>query len=395
MTRRIGSAERRARLGVRHRLAADAKADTPEQVAAGLVALHATDPATVYLAAAARLRAPRVADVERALYDDRTLIRLLGMRRTVFVVPAEVAPVVQAACTDEIAKTERRRLVEHLGTQGHPDNVADAQRWLNEVAESTVSMLAARGTATAQQLGEDEPRLRQRLIMAKGKSYEAIANVSSRVLGVLAAEGRIVRGRPRGSWLSTQYHWSTTDAWLPGARRPWTAEAARVELARRWLRAFGPAQVADLRWWAGWTAGVTKKILAELGPVEVDLDGAPGLLLADDVARVPAPDPWIALLPALDPTAMGWFERDFYLGEHRAALFDRSGNIGPTVWCDGRIIGGWAQRADGEVVCRMLADIGAEATAAVGAEAARLTDWMGDVRVIPKFRTPLERELTN
>ncbi len=92
---------------------------------------------------------------------------------------------------------------------------------------------------------------------------------------------------------------------------------------------------------------------------------------------------------------MGWQERAWYLGEHRASCFDRSGNIGPTVWCDGRIVGVWAQRkASGEVVVRRLEDVGAEAASAIGAEAARLQDWIGDVRVTPRFRTPLERELS-
>jgi hypothetical protein len=100
------------------------------------------------------------------------------------------------------------------------------------------------------------------------------------------------------------------------------------------------------------------------------------------------------LLPALDPAPMGWQERTWYLGAHRAACFDRSGNIGPTVWSDGRIVGGWAQRKDsGEVVVRLLEDIGAEAEAAVHAEAQRLRAWVGDARVTPRFRTPLEREL--
>jgi hypothetical protein len=76
-------------------------------------------------------------------------------------------------------------------------------------------------------------------------------------------------------------------------------------------------------------------------------------------------------------------------------LFDRSGNIGPTVWVDGRIVGGWGQRTpDGDLVVRLLEDIGAEADAAVEEEAARLADWLGGVRVTPRFQTPLQRELT-
>lgn len=127
--------------------------------------------------------------------------------------------------------------------------------------------------------------------------------------------------------------------------------------------------------------------------MEVDLDGEPGVVLADDLEPVAEPAPWVALLPALDPTAMGWAARDWYVGGHREALFDRSGNIGPTVWSDGRVVGAWAQRASGEVVTRLFEDVGSDKAAAVEREAAGLTEWLGEVRVIPRFRTPAERDL--
>jgi hypothetical protein len=92
---------------------------------------------------------------------------------------------------------------------------------------------------------------------------------------------------------------------------------------------------------------------------------------------------------------MGWKDRSWFLGGHAPALFDRSGNIGPTIWWDGRIVGGWAQRKDGEVVCRLLEDAGADAQAAIAAQVERLTPLLGAARVTPRFRTPLERELTS
>jgi len=149
----------------------------------------------------------------------------------------------------------------------------------------------------------------------------------------------------------------------------------------------------NLKWWTGWPLGQVRTALTEIDPIEVDLDGVAGIVLPGD-EDVPEPEPWIALLPALDATPMGWAERSWYLGPHQGALFDRNGNIGPSVWCDGRIVGGWAQRRDGEVVVRLLEDVGAETAAAVNTAAAGLTAWIGPVRVMPRFRTPLERELS-
>ncbi|HZO69226.1 MAG TPA: winged helix DNA-binding domain-containing protein [Kribbellaceae bacterium] len=386
--------ERWARLGLRQCLAPPVRAADPLALATALVALHATDPATVHLAAAARLPDLSVAAVERALYDDRVLLRMLGMRRTMFVVPVDLAPVVQSACTAQIAVRERKLLVRHLAEAGIAADPVAADVWLKEVEDATVAALTARGTATAAELGEDVPRLRERLAMATGKAYAAQPFVTNRVLFQLGAQGRIVRGRPRGSWLSSQYHWSPAEQWLPGGPADVPPDEARAELARRWLAAFGPGTPTDLRWWAGWTATQAKQALAAVGAVEVALDGGPGYLLPDDVEPVAAPEPWVALLPALDPTPMGWKERDWFLGDHAAALFDLTGNIGPTVWADGRIIGGWAQRPDAEVVFRLLEDLGAETEQAVTAEAARLTRWLDGIRVTPRFGTPLQRELS-
>ena len=110
--RRLDVDERRARLGMRHLLAAPGGG--PVEAARAVVALHASDPATVHLSAAARSREPDVAAAERALYEDRALIRMRGMRRTMFVVPDDLAPAIQASSTDAIAARERTRLVTRL-----------------------------------------------------------------------------------------------------------------------------------------------------------------------------------------------------------------------------------------------------------------------------------------
>ena len=88
--RLITDEERRHRLAVRHHLAPKARISDVTRLASDLVGLHGSDPATIYLSAAARLkkRSDAVPKLERALYDDRTLVRTLCMRRTMFVVPA-------------------------------------------------------------------------------------------------------------------------------------------------------------------------------------------------------------------------------------------------------------------------------------------------------------------
>ena len=325
------------------------------------------------------------------MYDARSLVRVLGMRRTMFVLPVELMPVVQAACTQAIAAVERRRTVQFLGLAGLD---GDLEAWLAEVEDATVAELARRGEALSTELSAAEPRLALQIRFAEGKSYAGSQSVASRVLPLLAAHGRVVRGRPRGSWTSSQYRWSTVEAWLPAGVPELKPDEARVELARAWLRAFGPAPVADLKWWSGWTLGQTRSTLATLGPVEVDLDGEPGVALADDLEPTPPPEPFAAFLPGLDPTVMGWQARGWFLGAHKESLFDSNGNAGPSVWWEGRIVGGWAQRKDGEIAVQLLEDVGADAAAAIDAEAARLRDWMGPVRVTPRFRTPVERALT-
>jgi Winged helix DNA-binding domain len=396
MTPRISVRDRRARLGLRHRLALGsqpaAQPSGPAEVAASLVAVHGTDPSSVYLGILARLAGGDVADVERALYQDRTLIRLLGMRRTVFLATLDNAALIQAACARAVAARERRKLLGYLADSELPGDVAD---WLAEVEQAALGALAARGEATAAELAGDDARLRTQIVLSRGKAYEGRQNVASRVLFLLAAQGQVVRGRPRGSWASHQYRWSPMQLWCPGGLDGWPTEAAEVELARRWLQAYGPATPDDLRWWAGWGKTQLSRVLTELKPAEVDLDGVPGIALAGDLAPAPEVEPWAALLPGLDSTPMGWQQRDWFLGEHGPRLFDQSGNIGPTIWWDGRIVGGWAQARSGEIVCRFLEDAGSAAAAAVEAAAERLAGLLGGVRLSARARgrTWLEQEL--
>jgi hypothetical protein len=393
--------ERRARLALRHHLVPAARAGSTLDVAHSLVAVHSTDPASVVLGCMARTGGD-VASVEQALYEDRSVVRMLGMRRTVFVVPASDVGIVHAACTQAIAVQQRRNLIHLIEEAGI---ATDGGAWLERVEGDTMAALVQRGEALGQELSEAVPELRTQVSYGdETKKWAGATALTSRVLFVLAAEGRIVRGRPRGSWISSQHRWVPREVWLGGddPKAEPAVGQAQAELAERWLASYGPATAADLKWWTGWTMGETKRALAALGAVEVTLEGGagPGFVLRDDedllTAIAPGDlEPWAALLPALDSTVMGWADREWFLGDkaQRAPLFDRSGNVGPTVWWDGRVVGAWAQRKDGEIAIALLRDVGTDAAVAIDELADRLRQSTGDVRVTPRFRTPLEREL--
>ena len=392
--RRISDDERRARLATRHHLAPSARLTDVVQLADDLVGFHATDPASVFLSAAARMRNPAktVAALERALYDERSLVRTLCMRRTMFVVPLDVVPIVQAACTDPLVPIERRKLVQLLEEQGV---ARDGAQWLRKVEAETLAVIEARGEATGAELSKAVPGLREQLSFGEGKTWAGTVGVSTRLLFLLSTEQRVVRGRPKGSWTSSQYRWSPMRAWLPEGIPKLPADIARAELVRRWLATYGPATTNDVKWWTGWSLKLTKEALASVDAVEVELDGGTGWVVSGDDRPARAPQPWVALLPPLDPATMGWQQRGWYLGAHGPLLFDRNGNAGPTVWSDGRIIGGWAQRKSGDVVFELLEDVGREVFRAVEQAGADLERRLGDVRVLSRFPTPLQKRLTS
>jgi hypothetical protein len=386
--RRFSDQARRARAADRLMARAGGVADVVDR----LVAVHATDPATVYLAIAARLADPAepgdaVSAVEQELYArPARLTRMLAMRRTMFVVRRSFAPEVYAAAGRRVAVKLRGDLLAFLAEGGGWDAA-----WLDEVEAEVAAALTAHPESSGAQLSKLVPRLREQVVVARGKPYEATQNVASRIIRTMAAEGRIERCTPAGSWTSGQFRWALAEP-LPEV----PAEPARAALAEAWLRAYGPGTEADLKWWTGWTLGETRKALAAVGAEAVVLDdGATGYVLPGDAeAAEAAQAPAVRLLPALDPAAMGWRERGWFLPPDHEQLFDRTGNIGPTVWWGGQVIGGWAQRADGTIAWRRLSPSYPAADPHVAAAANGLASTLDAARLTPRFRTPLERALS-
>ncbi len=379
MTDLISDDERRARLARRHLLV-----DPTDDVVAitdALVAVHSSDPATVYLTYWSRLREPSVEAVDAALFGSGRLLRHHGMRRTLWVTTLPVARAVHSSTTLDLVTAEHRRQVKDLTAAGVPDPEA----WIAEAGALIVAALAEHGPLSARELGRVLPDLSRKVELAAGTSYAVVAAAHTRLLTLLGFEGRIVRERATGSWVASEYRWT-----LPAGDLALDAvepRAAAAALAASYVARYGPVTTEDVSWWAGWTKARTRQALADARVREVRVSTGPAWVAADD--ETPAdPGPWVAVLPSLDATSMGWWGRAWYLPPTSWDAFDMGqgvGNAGPTIWVDGRIVGAWAQRPDGELVTHYFEAVAAARRREVDERLKDVRGWVGSRVVRARF----------
>ncbi|MEO0494021.1 MAG: winged helix DNA-binding domain-containing protein [Actinomycetota bacterium] len=388
---RITTAERRRRLAERHRLIPAGRTDDPVVITDDLVTLHSSDPATVHLSCLVRMVDPSIVTVERALYDDRSLVRHHAMRRTIWVMTRRTARLAHAAATLKIAKGERKKNIQAVEKAGQAD---DPEAWWDAASAEIAAHLAEVGSRSARAIGLELPHLAVPLEYGTAKHY-ATLNAHSKILQGGGFDALFTRGAPTGIWTSSEYLWNATEAFLGEPIAGLDTRTAAAELVEHYLRRFGPATETDLRWWFGETATLVRNALADIGAVEVALDGdTTGWVVAGDVDDATEPEPWLRLLPGLDATPMGWKERDWYLDPgHVNRLFDRFGNVGPTIWADGQIVGGWVQRPDGTIVHELLAAISDDHHDLLTEGVADLERVLDGVQVKPRFPSKNQKEL--
>ncbi len=247
---RIEVAERRARLARRHRLAAGLRAADVVAAVRSIVCLHGTDPSTIYMSAWARVDDMSRADLDRALYEDRSLIKHMAMRRTLFVFPREILGAAQAGASQRVAGAERRRLVKEVEQVGLQK---DGERWLAAASKQVLEALSDGREATASELRREIPALEGSMTYGEGKSWGGKVSVGPRVLTILSASGLIVRASNDGAWTASRPRWASMGSWLGTPLEPPPEADGLAALIERWLRAFGPGTEADLKWWLGST----------------------------------------------------------------------------------------------------------------------------------------------
>ena len=376
------------------------------QVTRDIVALHATSATSPYLSRWARMDAFQHDMLEEALYERRELAKVLCMRVTMHAVPSDEVSLFVQACQAYVEKRTppRFRGAGLLVLAGLcPEEDADAL--LNDLHRRVLDVLAERGSCTAQEISKKVPEFKAKIRHDVGKPYEGEFSIGSRLVNDMAAQGLIIRARPRGTWRSNLHEYAAFSDWLPDVDlASVTPQEARAWLVRRYLDGFGPATLDDVQWWTVFTKGDVKKALKAAQPslVEVAIEGLGDgyLMLADDAQRLrefAAPDaPYVFFLPSLDPYIMGYRDRRRFLAqEHYDKVFDRSGNALPTVWANGGVVGAWGQRKeDGRIVHGRFEPVSAAEHALLDGEAQRLEAFLGGDPISPAFfHTPFTRAL--
>ncbi len=381
---------RRARIGRRHGLAPDHRFDTIDAATTAMTAWHATESTTPYLSLRARVGSLTVEDVSAAIYDERSIVRVMAMRRTLWIVDRDLVPAVAGSAGRRVADAQRRgtakEAIELSETLG-PD-------WIETASARIVECLTGR-ELSARQLREELPEFGGTFTAAPGTKWSTDVPTMTRLLVILSASGDIVRGGNDGHWRISKPLWTSMASWLGEPMIPTSSEAGYTEIVRHLLWTFGPVNEDDLVWWLGGTKGTVRAALAAVSALTVVLDdGTTGWLLPDDTADLEVAaeaERWVALLPTLDPTTMGWHGRGraFYLDPaHTPYLFDRAGNGGSTVWVDGRIVGCWVQDADERVQLILMEAISDDARRRLDVEVARLDEFLRGEHITNVFASP-------
>jgi hypothetical protein len=386
--RLIDDAERRARMARRHALAPQHRVADAQAATRAMTVLHATEPATPYLSLFARIDSFTRADLEESLFESKSLVKQLAMRRTLFVFPRELLRAAVSSPSARVAQQESSKLATDLERNQVTD---DGARWLATARKAVLRRLAGGAELGAKELREGLVELAGKVSLYEHKPYGAVLHVAPRVLTWLSAAGDVVRGRNGGHWRISRPLWARMADWLGAPLGRCEVREGYAELVGRYLRTFGPVTERDLVWWFGATKGTMRQALSDLNAVAVRLERTQtGWVLPDDVDPEPPVESWAALLPALDPTPMGWKDRDFYVEPDFApAVFDWAGNVGTTAWWDGRIVGAYVQDDAGRIELIVPRAPGRKGRAALQAEAERLGDWLDGEKVSALYKSPL------
>jgi len=351
----------RLHLRAQHLAPQNCQATGVAQVVKAVCGVQAQDAAAAALSVRVRCAGLVATDVERALVQERTIVRTWCMRGTLHLIAAEDLGWLLAYLGPVFIRAGRGRRAE-LGLDD--ETAARAVLALRELLEESgplareeiVERLAARGIRLA---GQARPHL----------------------LGLAALEGVICPGPNRGH----EPTYVLISDWIdPGPAR--TPEEARAELAVRYLSAYAPAAPEDFAAWSGLPLGEARAAWRQIADrlIEVEAGEAPAWMLRSQrewLDELAPPPPVVRLLPGYDTYLLGYRSRDRILApEHAKRIFPGGGLLRPALLVDGRVRGAWRvnrRRAGIDVIVKPFEDLGADVRLGLEAEVLDLAHFLG------------------
>lgn len=276
-------------------------------------------------------------EVDRALYHDKSLIKLWCMRGTLHLLPTEDLPTYWKAV---------------MGYQ-----LGEWRRWLRRTGRLRPQQERDRLHARLLEALEEGPLTRNEL-SARLPHFVPQSGASWGVdLKELCYLGKVCHAEPSGA----EARFARLDRWLPGADLEAVDHtAAQRSFLLKYLRGFGPATVQDFAHWAGFRVGDARSVFQASAKelAEVKIEGPKGRywvgkddlpeLLDEGEAEPPLP---VRLLPQFDLLLLGHKQKGRFLDEvHYKKIFRKAGWVSATVWADGRVVGTWSdERSEGKL----------------------------------------------
>jgi hypothetical protein len=361
-----------ARRMARHALAEPSAQLDLAGVAGLLCGAHAQILTSAEFSVGRRIAGATRADVRRALWEDRTLVKTFGPRGTVHLLPAVDLPMWTGALS-----------ALPVSTPQHPEGVRFTEGETAEVIAAIDDALAAEGAAglTVDELTEAigqccGPWAVERTMDAFQDKWPRWRQLTS----VAAHRGVLCFGPGRGRKVT----YSHPRRWLPGFI-PAEGDAALRTLVRRYLHAYGPATPRHFARWLAisprYAAELFGRLEADLSRVELDGSADPFWVAAGDTETPAEPHRGIRLLPYFDPYVVAGQPRDrLYPGPAAARALIPSGQAGnyPVLLVDGVVGGVWHQRRSGRKLALTVEPL-AELTAAQRRELDQEAALMGTV----------------
>ncbi|HVZ40015.1 MAG TPA: winged helix DNA-binding domain-containing protein [Candidatus Kapabacteria bacterium] len=314
----------------RHRLAGTPKRTSPAGIARALCGIQAQVYSAAQLGVWTRSAVHPPASTDRALWKQRTLVKTWSMRSTLHLHAAGELPLYLGALRCWHRWIEKRML---------RDGVT-----LQQVERITAAIMDVMGSADATHGGFMTRREMAALVAEEhGEKVRAwLESGWGGMLKHLVQNGLICFGPPRGG----ETTFVRVDAWL-GGMELMEEETALVELARRYLRAYGPASPQDFAFWAGMPVAAASAAFRLLRDETADVETGRGraMILRTDLARLRSAahgESSIVLLPYFDTWLLSHRDKSplvppaFYKRVYRDA-----GWIAATVLEEGRVVATW------------------------------------------------------